>query len=1070
LPYWIENKADGDYAQVWVKNEWNDSTIYLYYGNDEASDESNGNDTFPLYFTDWSSNDLSDFTYDATGEFLYIDLGENKEDMRYRLSYTTESINHATYAGSWKINLRKTVTTRDYSADIYTCPRVAKHPTLTTINPILYSDSSSGIIETVPVLSDIPLVCDILVYNSISAFNLSTYYINSSYDKFGFVEYHDSTNFPGEVRYGGFWIPLSGGSGSYQKYEYDATNESLVFDTRRGYGTGDFGWFKNHVHWMFFMEITNETEPSFTLGSEETEGPNTLLQPVGPGQSSQWIASSGSNWECVDNYPVNISDHVYSNEGWDSYELGNFSFSGSNNMIENITVNINGYIPMFYSGVGVLNLTLYNAGERVDTTITGFDNSQETHTITFETSPFTEKKWTQQEINNTEIGIYAKNIHPHNDYYCIVDMWVNVTEFENTAPVLSNETPTNTSNDIDRNTNLSVNVSDNQTMDYNITLYKNNSQLYIVDAIELNGETDTLGNGIYTKDDYIYVVSDNYLSVLKRNGNYLELLDTYNETYYDNIDETYYETEYSTVFVDDNDYIYTGIYGTKIYDLNDYVNFQVFSFNETTNTLTRIWENRGSDHQYGTVYCLNGDDTYIYKGRQTKYLDVYNKYDGTDCDYVRTKTYEDFNFPYDIYTDNTYVFITNYMTDHSIKAYTKGAASLIDTGTDRTENAIDGNDNYLLSERGHLYSFDGSELTALDNLSINAKDVLLDDDNNFFLPDGSNGIYIGKVKNDMLYSATEFKTGEIFYDAAETGNYYAALTEDCKLYLLDFEPGTKEIVNQWNGSKTNGTIEIDPGQLEWGTYYEWDVNVTDGYLWANESYWFITETNAIPIISNPYPEKGVTNISPEQNVSVDISDAEGDSMEIFVYTNISGTFELIGSNTSATNGTYNFSHYFSNAYENQTIYWFVNVTDGISWNNQTFYFTTPSFYVDFSIEVKDYINRTYYINFTGFSDEDIFLNWNFGDNTFDFTNDREIIHRYKTGNTYTIYLNVEQKESGLENGTSRNVTTYQEETEAEQFLNIPTETIFILFVVLVIFVLFKVLMDTINGIGKRRKK
>jgi len=260
--------------------------------------------------------------------------------------------------------------------------------------------------------------------------------------------------------------------------------------------------------------------------------------------------------------------------------------------------------------------------------------------------------------------------------------------------------------------------------------------------------------------------------------------------------------------------------------------------------------------------------------------------------------------------------------------------------------------------------------------------------------------------------------------------------------------------------------------LEWNTTYYWYiVGWDDGNASNTSEIWnFTTKVNETPVIENVTPATEANDTGPTVNFSINISDPEGDSMEIFVYTNISGTFELIGSNTSATNGTYNFSHYFSNATANQTIYWFVNVTDGISWNNQTYNFTTPSFYVDFSIEVKDYINRTYYINFTGFSDEDIFLNWNFGDNTFDFTNNEEIIHRYKTGNTYTISLNVEQKESGLENGTSRNVTTYQEETEAEQFLNIPTETIFILFAVLVIFVLFKVLMDTINGIGKRRKK
>jgi len=58
LPYWIENKSDGDHANVWVKIDGN-SSIYMYYGNPDAISMSNGSATFSFFegFTD-SIDDL----------------------------------------------------------------------------------------------------------------------------------------------------------------------------------------------------------------------------------------------------------------------------------------------------------------------------------------------------------------------------------------------------------------------------------------------------------------------------------------------------------------------------------------------------------------------------------------------------------------------------------------------------------------------------------------------------------------------------------------------------------------------------------------------------------------------------------------------------------------------------------------------------------------------------------------------------------------------------------------------------------------------------------------------------
>jgi len=61
LPYWIEEKADGAYAYVWFKGNWdtaNDTQAYMYYGNAGASAGSLGNNTF-TYWDDFLGASLS---------------------------------------------------------------------------------------------------------------------------------------------------------------------------------------------------------------------------------------------------------------------------------------------------------------------------------------------------------------------------------------------------------------------------------------------------------------------------------------------------------------------------------------------------------------------------------------------------------------------------------------------------------------------------------------------------------------------------------------------------------------------------------------------------------------------------------------------------------------------------------------------------------------------------------------------------------------------------------------------------------------------------------------------------
>ena len=63
IPYWIQEKIDGNYANVWVKvplmHANSNASIIIYYGNEYAESKSNGSGVFPL-FDDF--NDLNQWT------------------------------------------------------------------------------------------------------------------------------------------------------------------------------------------------------------------------------------------------------------------------------------------------------------------------------------------------------------------------------------------------------------------------------------------------------------------------------------------------------------------------------------------------------------------------------------------------------------------------------------------------------------------------------------------------------------------------------------------------------------------------------------------------------------------------------------------------------------------------------------------------------------------------------------------------------------------------------------------------------------------------------------------------
>lgn len=93
LPYYMENKVDGDYAVFSVKIldnlSVNNVTIYIYYGNPSATTTSNGQDTF-LQFDSFDTLDTDVWTIDRYNESQIVTV----ENGQLKFIHNTQAFCH----------------------------------------------------------------------------------------------------------------------------------------------------------------------------------------------------------------------------------------------------------------------------------------------------------------------------------------------------------------------------------------------------------------------------------------------------------------------------------------------------------------------------------------------------------------------------------------------------------------------------------------------------------------------------------------------------------------------------------------------------------------------------------------------------------------------------------------------------------------------------------------------------------------------------------------------------------------------------------------------------------------
>lgn len=129
--------------------------------------------------------------------------------------------------------------------------------------------------------------------------------------------------------------------------------------------------------------------------------------------------------------------------------------------------------------------------------------------------------------------------------------------------------------------------------------------------------------------------------------------------------------------------------------------------------------------------------------------------------------------------------------------------------------------------------------------------------------------------------------------------------------------------------------------------------------------WIIQNRNAsdpfenhadAPDIFNPIPANNSLDLPLFPTIGVNISDPNGDMLTIQYYSNMTGSWLLLGSNNSVPDGIYTLKTGFSEY--NKTIWWQARVTDGKYWTNRTFKFQigrdkTPPVVTDI------FLNRTF---------------------------------------------------------------------------------------------------------------
>lgn len=383
---------------------------------------------------------------------------------------------------------------------------------------------------------------------------------------------------------------------------------------------------------------------------------------------------------------------------------------------------------------------------------------------------------------------------------------------------------------------------------------------------------------------------------------------------------------------------------TYIFGAADNTGIEAYSFDGTDLTHIDDDEDKGKG--------VHGDDDYIFHAGEADNLALYT-FDGS----VFTKEDQESAEAGDsrgVFWDGTYAY--DCVGSDGMRAYTTDGSTLTKVATYTTAKACwdawaSGNGLVYVagdSDDGLLFSFDGSTFT-LENVSQplgygGFSSVFGGDDYVFFTGDG-NGIF---AYNTTGMPSGPTQTGENPADEAtgqELSLTWNVTINDAEGDLLNVTIQCSKATaggSTWTEHAANYSFSVSISGCDYSTEYTVYVNATDyagSATWSNATYTFTTKANSAPVNDGPVPANAATGISLNPTLYINVTDADGDTMIIYFRTNASGSWANLQIKNSVPNGTW--SSLSSDMDTLDTKYWWsANTTDGLTWDNDTYYFTT----------------------------------------------------------------------------------------------------------------------------------
>ena len=243
--HWVaDNTCNTDSTDIWIKIDElvsGDNQLTLCYGDTTLSDQSNGNETFPIYFDDFVRASDNDFTHPGSGQDYGVTAGKVSLNSGYFKQHSSSG-----YAPTAEVTI-------SYPGDTY----------FSIVQHAYYSSVGSGLYQGNRI--------------SLTGFSFASYSTNANY--------HAYSNLPGGSWHSGSGGLVSGGTYLFevQYHPNKMVRKCLEFcswdTTRSGSHTissgdnilqfaGGHSGYSAQFDYMFYRKRIGEGDPTFTIGDE----------------------------------------------------------------------------------------------------------------------------------------------------------------------------------------------------------------------------------------------------------------------------------------------------------------------------------------------------------------------------------------------------------------------------------------------------------------------------------------------------------------------------------------------------------------------------------------------------------------------------------------------------------------------------------------------------------------------------------------------------------------------------------------------------------------------------------